>query len=193
MHLSANHENKRRGYRVDDAISMLDTPLSAEEFEQKKMGAGTYSHHSGLMPHMSPGEMSAGSGFDHLSGELAKMLQTIDQKLNYLISAQMLSDASRLDLSERPVNLSISGMRFSTKSHYKAGDGMKITMMLSGSPPLLMELLAKAARVEPANEGQQVAVDFVFRNEDEEQSLSQYILRREREMIRRTAHQSEKP
>jgi hypothetical protein len=190
--LPANHENKRRGYRVDDAISMLDTPLSAEAFEQKKRGAGIYSHHSGLTPHITSGETSTGAGFDHLSGDLAKMLHAIDQKLNYLISAQMLSDANRLNLTERPVNLSISGMRFLTESHYKEGDGMKITMMLPGSPPLLMELLAKVTRAEPAKEGQQVAVDFVFRGEEEEDNLSQYILKREREMIRRTAQKEEK-
>lgn len=186
--MSANQGNKRRGYRVDDVIPMSDTPLSAEAFEQKKLGAGISSHHSGLMTH----EISSSTGFDHLGSDLVKMLQMLDQKLNYLISTQILSDASRLNLTERTVNLSISGMRFLTTSNYKEGDGMKVTMMLPGSPPLLMELLAKAARAEPAEEGQQVAVDFVFRSEEEEDSLSQYILKREREMIRRAVQKSEK-
>lgn len=184
--------NKRRSYRVDDAIPMRDTPLSTESFREKKTRIGVRSRQSGMMAHVLGGDLSSGVGFDHLGSDIGKALQMMDQKLNYLISIQMLSDASQLNLSERAVNLSVSGMRFFTESHYKEGDCLEVTMMLPSFPPQLMELLCEVTRVKSTKGGQQVAVDFVFRNEEEERSISGHVFKRQREMIRLTAQRERK-
>jgi len=185
-------KNKRRGYRVDDVMPMLDTPLSTEEFHEKKTQIGTRARQSGMMGNMTGGELSLGFGFeDHLGNDIGKALQMIDQKLNYLISTQMLNDANRLHLQEQSVNLSITGMNFLSENHYREGDGVEITLMLPSFPPLLMELLAEVKRIKPGKKGQHIGVDFVFRSEDEERNISHHVLKRQREMIRLAAQKAE--
>jgi len=184
-------KNRRQDFRVDDILPMKDTPLDKEKFEYERTHIGIRSRQSSMLRNMVGNDIFS-SVTPESDSELCNALGALDAKLNYLIGVNMLNDANRCDLEERPVNLSVTGMSFVTTHAYKAGDAMEIVLMLPALPPLVLEVLALVQRVKPAAKGQiNVGVSFVYRCNEEEDQLSRYIFKRHREMIRIESRQQE--
>ncbi len=184
-------QNRRNDFRVDDVLPMKDTPLNEEEFERERTHIGIRSRQSSMLRSIVGDDVFA-SRAPEADTELCNAIRSLDAKLNYLIGVNMLNDANRSDLEERPVNLSVSGMSFVTPRAYKAGDGLEVVLMLPALPPLVLELLGRVRRVESRPDGQRlVGVAFVFRCQDEEEQISRYVFKRHREMIRMESLQEE--
>ncbi len=184
-------QNRRRDFRVDDVLPMKDTPLNEEEFERERTHIGIRSRQSSMLRTIVGDDVFA-SAAPEADTELCNAIRSLDAKLNYLIGVNMLNDANRSDLEERPVNLSVSGMSFVTPRAYKEGDGLEVVLMLPALPPLVLEVLGRVRRVESRPKGQHlVGVSFVFRCQDEEDQISRYVFKRHREVIRMEALQQE--
>jgi len=97
----------------------------------------------------------------------------------------MLNDASHGNMQERPVNLSVTGISFTTENYYQLGDAVAINLMLPSFPPSILELVGTIVRApNPEGKKQKVGVKFYYRCDDEEDTIAKYVYRRHRETIR---------
>ncbi|MDQ6971702.1 MAG: PilZ domain-containing protein [Mariprofundaceae bacterium] len=185
--------NRRQDFRVDDLLPMQDKPVDEAAFEYEMRHIGIRSRQSSLLRTMVGNDIFANMiGADGDDSDITRALGALDAKLNYLIGVNMLNDANRNDLDERPVNLSVTGISFASTESYNLGDRLEVTLMLPSLPPLVMELLGTVKRVEPAPRGQvYVGALFNFRCDDEQEQLARYVFRRHREMIRLESRERE--
>jgi len=185
--------NRRQDFRVDDLLPIQDKPIDDATFEFEKRHIGIRSRQSRMLRNMVGNDIFASITQGPSDGsDTSRALEALDAKLNYLIGVNMLNDANRNDLDERPVNISATGISFATSRPYKLGDHLEVTLMLPALPPMVMELLGTVRRVEPAPRGQiYIGVNFSYRCNDEQEQLAGYIFRRHREVIRMELREKE--
>lgn len=179
------NENRRQDFRIDDILPMRDEQISMEEFTQLKTQLSIRSRQNSMLLKMVGRDVFAPDSHEGMSQELANAIDTLDAKLNYLIGINMLNDASRSDLQERAVNLSVTGTSFHTKTRYNKNDMLKISMMLPSFPPIILELIGEVTWVKPETNGYlHIGVQFHFRCDEEEDNIAKYVFRRHREYLR---------
>jgi len=183
--MSESGSNRREDFRVDDIIPMDDSPLSTEEFEVRKNHVGIRSRQSSMLREMVGTDIFSNDLRGKLNTDMANAMEALDSKLNYLIGVNMLNDANRSNLKERTVNLSLTGASFVSEERYRQGDPLAVTLMLPAFPPTVLELLGEVVWSRKTADGKPfVGARFVFRCEEEEDTLAKYVFRRHREMIR---------
>ena len=183
--MSEDASNRRQDFRVDDVVPMNDTPLSTEEFEVRRKHVGIRSRQSSMLRDMVGNDIFSNDLRGKLNTDMANAMEALDTKLNYLIGVNMLNDASRSNLQERPVNFSTTGASFVSDERYREGDPLFMTMMLPAFPPTVLELLGEVVWSRKTADGKPfIGVRFVFRCDEEEDTLTKYVFRRHREMIR---------
>ncbi len=177
--------NRRLDFRQDDMIRMNEELLTKEEYDIEVNRVGILSGQSNLLHSLSGGgsahEISSAA---HLNPEVSRALELLDAKLNYVIGMNVMQQTDHTDMKERFVNMSATGMRFTSSVFCKKGEHLKITMSLPLSPPVLLELLAEVVYIKVTNGRTQLGVAFMFRCEEEEDSVVRYIFKRQRETIR---------
>jgi len=179
-------QNQRLDFRQDDMLCMRDVLLQPEQYEAEKKHTGIRSHQSGLLQNLAGSDaFSEDGGPGRLNPDVARALELIETKLNYLIGINMMQQPDHAELTERPVNMSASGMRFTTDERYKVGDKLKITLSLPVFPPVILDILARVVHV-TAKPGDrtQLGVTYIYRCEEEEDVVTRYIFKRHRESIR---------
>ena len=188
-----NGDNRRQDFRIDDMIPMSDAPLTREEYEVKKKQVGIRSRQSSMLQDMVGRDIFSSELKDHLNSDMAKAMESLDAKLNYLIGVNMLNDANRSNLKERPINLSVTGASFYSSERYRDGDYVKVTLMLPSFPPTILDLLGEITWAAQQSNGKaHIGVRFYFRCDEEEDSIAKYIFRRHREMLRLRAKETER-
>lgn len=184
--------NRRQDFRVDDMIPLRDIPISTEEFEIKKTHVGIRSRQSTMLRDMMGKDIFAESNA-MANSEIAKAVEALDAKLNYLIGVNMLNDANRSDLEERAVNLSVTGAAFVSKERYRKGDPIAVTLMLPAFPPTVLDLIGEVVWSRFDEKGRPlIGVQFFYRCKEEEDAIAQYVFKRDREMIRLRNREAEK-
>jgi len=176
--------NRREDFRVDDVIPMRDQPISTEEYEVKKLHVGIRSRQSSMLRDMVGKDVFAEGGAA-ASSEMAKAVEALDAKLNYLIGVNMLNDANRSELKDRPINLSVTGASFVSDERYRQGDPIALSLMLPAFPPTVLDLIGDVVWSRPTGDGRSnIGVHFYFRCDEEEDAIAKYVFKRNREMIR---------
>ncbi len=176
--------NQRLDFRQDDVIRMKDARLTEDQFETE-MGRTGFHYQSPCLMQGTMGDDGVLEASRLLNPDMARMLGMLEAKLNYLIGMNVMRQVELPDLEERPVNISITGMRFASGREYKAGDRVKLTLSLPFFPPVVVDLLARVVYVNPHGKGRsQVGVSFIYRSEEEEEVITHYIFKRHREAIR---------
>lgn len=184
--INQSRKNKRAGFRIDDVLPVAISMLTPEQFASERNRPGKGIFETTMVRDLLKREMTEGNGKSgQISPRLGKILEGIDAKLNYLVSIEMMRDIRRRGLQEKPLNLSVTGARFKSRTVHAKGEHMKIAMMLPMLPPVSMDLLAEVQRCKQSSDGvYDVAVMFCFRCRDEENKITQYVYKRQREMIR---------
>ncbi len=184
MH-EVENDHGRQDFRIDDVIPVSDKKLTAEEFELCKNKVGIRSRQNSMLQQMVGRDIFAAAEYENNNSDMTQALEALDAKLNYLIGVNMLNDASHSDMQERPVNLSLTGLSFTTNHSYQVGDCTHINLMLPSFPPSILELLGTIVRVSPCDgKHLKVGAKFHFRSDDEEDTVAKYVYRRHRETIR---------
>ncbi len=179
-----NSDNGRQDFRINDVIPLSDERMSAEDFEINKTKVGVRSRQNGMLRQMVGRDIFATDPAG-VNPEMSQALEALDAKLNYLIGVNMLNDATRSDMQERPVNLSVTGISFTTRNYYQLGEAVAINLMLPSFPPSILELVGTVVRSpRPEGKKQNIGVKFYFRCDDEEDTIAKYVYRRHRETIR---------
>ncbi|EAU54705.1 PilZ domain-containing protein [Mariprofundus ferrooxydans] len=178
-------EHGRQDFRIDDVIPVSDKKLTNEQFELCRTKVGVRSRQNSMLQQMVGRDIFAGDEHAGLSAEVAVALESLDAKLNYLIGVNMLNDASHSEMQERPVNLSVTGISYVSDCSYQAGDYVAVSLMLPSFPPTIMELVGTVVRASRLADGQmKIAIRFYYRCDDEGDTISKYVYKRHREMIR---------
>jgi len=185
-------EQGRQDFRIDDMIPLNDEKLTPEEYQIARNRVGIRSRQSNMLRQMVGRDLFGTDGGDGVTPELAKGLESLDAKLNYLIGVNMLNDANNSHLQERPVNISVTGASFNADQKYEKGDAIRLTLMLPAFPPTILELVGLVRRVEKLSGGRlRVALQFHYRCDDEEDAVAKYVFRRQREMIRAESREAD--
>jgi len=178
-------DNGRQDFRINDVIPVSDERMSAEDYQINKTKVGVRSRQNGMLRQMVGRDIFSADHDAEASSEMSQALEALDAKLDYLIGVNMLNDATRGDMQERPVNLSVTGISFTTRNYYQLGEAIAINLMLPSFPPSILELLGTVVRAPTPNDKKQhVGVKFYFRCDDEEDTIAKYVYRRHRETIR---------
>jgi len=178
-------KKERKEFRVDDMIPMHESILTKHEYEEKRTQISSRSRQASLLQDMIGQDLFGNDARDRMNPELSEAMHKLDSKLNYLIGANMMHDAANANLKERPVNLSCTGAAFVPSEPCAKGMYVEVTMMLATFPPTPMELLAEVMWIRRKKSGEPfMGIRFLFRNKDEEDTLTKYIFKRSREMIR---------
>jgi len=178
-------KNRRQDFRVDDIVAMDDRNISLAEYQQQTQHPGIRSRQNAMIQDMIGKDISASNFSSVVNQDLAKALETIDTKLNYLIGVNMVNDANRSNLKERPINLSVTGASFRTENQYKKGDYISLSLMLPSFPPSIVELVAQVTWAKKETTASTyIGVHFLYRCNDEESSISSHVFKRHRESIR---------
>jgi len=181
----AMSDNGRQDFRIKDVIPVSDERMSAEDFEINKTKVGVRSRQNGMLRQMVGRDIFSTEHEAGASPEMSQAIEALDAKLNYLIGVNMLNDANRSDMQERPVDLSVTGISFSTRNYYQMGEAVAINLMLPSFPPSILELVGTIVRSpRPEGKKQKIGVKFYFRCDDEEDTIAKYVYRRHRETIR---------
>jgi len=184
MH-EVENDHGRQDFRIDDVIPVSDKKLTVQEFDLCKNKVGIRSRQNSMLQQMVGRDIFANAENEGANSEMTQALEALDAKLNYLIGVNMLNDASHSDMQERPVNLSLTGMSFTTNQAYQVGDSTHINLMLPSFPPSILELVGAIVRVSSQDEQHwKIGVKFYFRSDDEEDTVAKYVYRRHRETIR---------
>ena len=91
-------------------------------------------------------------------------------------------DLSRADSSI--VNISATGMRFTTTRSYSSGDTIEIRMLLPLSPPIGVLVVGSVIRGREAGQAYEISLDFGEMSTEVRDTIIQYTLERQREVIR---------
>lgn len=178
-------QNRRQDFRIDDVLAMRDQLITKEEYDAQRKQPGIRSRQNAMLQDMVGRDILANDLKEALNLDLAKAIETLDAKLNYLIGVNMLNDANRSELKERPINLSVTGASFFSDTRYRERDFTQLSIMLPSFPPSILELIGTVTWVKQApNKMQHVGVRFNFRSDDEESSIVKYVFQRHREHIR---------
>ena len=177
--------NRREAFRQTEVLPMQEELLTPEQLSAEMNISGIVSAHSGLQDLMS-NDSGSGHYGSTLSPEISGALETLDQKLDYLINLHMDKDDEQ-EYGQRLVDMSANGIGFLTQEKCSTGDWLKIKLKLPLFPPLKLNLLGKVvdAVADKGNHGEtRIGVSFVYRCEQEEDGIIKYLFKRQRERIR---------
>ena len=178
--------NNREAFRQEEVLPMQEELLTAEQFSAEMNRTGIVSQHSALIQDLINNDASPGHYGTSLSPEITGALETLELKLNYLITQQMDNDDD-VEYGQRFVSLSASGIGFLTQEKCKKGDWLKIKLKLPMFPPLKLELLGKVVSTvaeRGKQSGTRLGISFLYRCEQEEDGIIKYLFKRQRERIR---------
>jgi hypothetical protein len=187
-------ENRRRFFRIDDAVRLSYRALDADELADRvaRLAEGLGGSFA-LMASLSAvtHRMSVSlRRIEQRSGDVAAYLRALDQKIETVARALLLQDPSLPAMSEAPVNLSAGGLAIVTGQCLPVGTPLEIRLLLL---PALAGILAFGAVVEctepPPGEGHPpgsrlMRVDFTHIRDEDRDLLIGHMLRRQGERLR---------
>lgn len=194
--IGLNHIPARTHLRVDALVKMICRKISAEEYQSKRRKfelnmaaeADDFARSANAL-RGDDGECPA-SG---VPAELMAEIQSIHHKLDFIIRQLGTHDEVNLFTCEPvAVNISGSGLRFCSATHYCAGDLLDITLLLPISSGVVVELVGQVMRCsEPGGAGEtpeagqyDTAVKFLAVTEDDRECIIRYVFKRQRELLR---------
>lgn len=194
-------ENRRRFFRIDDAVRLSYRPLAADELAERvtRLGEGLGGSFA-LMASLSAitHRMSVSlRRIEQLHGDVAAYLRALDQKIEVLARALLLQDPSLPEMSVEPVNLSAGGLAIATGQCLPVGTPLEVRLLLL---PALAGILAFGAVVECTDPlpGEGLApgtrlmrVDFTHIRDEDRDLLIKHMLRRQGERLRQARQSAE--
>ena len=122
---------------------------------------------------------------------LWKMLIAINSKLHMILERLQLESEGLINVKNKPVNLSASGLRFTMDEKVGIGDLLEIKMLLPKYPPIGILAYGNVVKVHDKEDGT-YEVSLHFHNMDDEvrDEIIQYALKRQREIIKKEREQT---
>ena len=122
---------------------------------------------------------------DAVHPRLWNMLVDINTKLGMILERLDLHKEGFVQIENRRVNLSATGLKVITPEKAEVGDNLEIKMLLPTYPPIGILTFGRVVRVDKAdNDEYELALHFDEMDEDIREEIIQYTLKRQRELIR---------
>lgn len=175
-------EQKRSYFRVDDAFPVEAKRLKDDApYKKSKIFRG----YDVETPDLDlPDET--------INPRLWQMLVDINAKLTMILDRLNFESEGFKKSEEKMVNLSASGIRFTTNEKVVPGDKLEVKMLLPTGPPVGIVTYGDVIRANEIRDGQyEVSLHFSDMDEEVREEIIRYAINRQREMIRKERQQNE--
>jgi hypothetical protein len=182
-------ENEKRSYfRIDDVISVVANPVeidleNLDEFKKCIVSSKAFAMtDSSVEPEGFPGD----NGDISENRKLYEMLAEIKSKVDYIINHLMIEKEGLFTTAKKRVNISASGIRFTTEQEANVGDVMEIKLLLPTFPPVAVFAYGRVTRIKKLKNGKSdIALEYLNMSESVRNEIVRYTLEHQREMIRK--------
>lgn len=123
---------------------------------------------------------------------LTEWLNTINKKLDSIISLLTIQQHGFHELPLSLINISGGGLSFLSEKMFQRGDILEIKLLLDIPIPLGLYLYGEVIRSEKKNNNFDVAVKFIKINEEIRDCIIRYVLYKEKQIISQTKGISER-
>lgn len=121
---------------------------------------------------------------------LAQCLLIINAKLDTVLSSLSLQREGMRAQQASPVNISGSGLRFTSSEPFAVGDVVKIKLVLPTHPDTVFHIYGRVVRSQPKScEGSNVSVSFSVIDEDIRARIVKFVFEKQREQLRNKRRQ----
>jgi hypothetical protein len=128
---------------------------------------------------------------DTVSPKLWNLLVDINTKLGMILEHLHLESEGLSKADNLPVNISASGLRFTSSVPFEHGDLIEIKMLLPANPAVGILTHGKVVRVAQMDDGAyETSLNFVGLGDEVRDIIIQYTLKRQREVVRRYRDQN---
>ncbi len=177
-----NGQSERREYfRVEDLL-----PTSIRKVDEKltRIKGKTI---PGLQPGIGYPTAPDETDDNSINPVLMRKLNEINQRLELLMNHMNLISYGLANINVRMVSISASGIRVICDEYFKPGECVEIKILLTSNTSYWVILYGKVTRSIDAGKSQwEVGIEFFEMGDEVRNTLSSYIISRQREMIRRT-------
>jgi c-di-GMP-binding flagellar brake protein YcgR len=193
--LQDNARDRRRFFRIDDAVRFAYRPLTAAELEagvarlNEGMG-GAYALMASLAAISQRVSVSL-RRIEHQNAEVAHYLKALDQKIDTVARTLLVQGSDLAAKRAEPVNLSAGGLAIPVREGLDPGTPVEVRLLLL---PSLAGILAYGAVVECGAPSEQsgfpdgsrvMRIDFTHIRDEDRDLLIRHMLRRQGEHLRR--------
>ena len=171
---------RRESFRVDDLLPITYSKIQGESPPARSRILAGFSQ-----------ECSIPSSYEEAPDEITKtllfkMLLEINAKLGLILNRLTQESEGLTKVEPKQVSLSLSGVKFTTGEILKRDDLMELKILLPLNPPVWVAVYGKVVRVEVLGNNQyEVAVRFTDLDDEISETIYQYTLKRQREIIRK--------
>jgi len=176
-----NQKNDRREYfRVED---LLPTSIKKIDEELAKMKGKTI---PGLQSGIGCPTGIEETPEDSINPVLWRMLTEINRKLTVLLDNMYLTSQGLANIQVKKVSISASGMRVLCDENFEPGDYVEIKILLTANTSFWVVLYGRVIRVTQFDSSKwEVGIEFFDMGDEVRNSLSAYMISRQREMIQK--------
>ncbi|HOJ44167.1 MAG TPA: PilZ domain-containing protein [Syntrophorhabdaceae bacterium] len=184
------HRERREFFRIDDRLTLKFRIIDEEEFRYLEDIIRFSPASSFLDTHELSFLKKIELNEEKNKDPVYTYLKIIDRKLDLILDmlAERSQEDSPYNTIQTEVNLSASGVRFSSEIPVKKDDLMELIIILPVYPHMRISALCRVVRTKiNAKNGYkiyEVSLQFVVINEGNRDVLIRYILAKEREMLR---------
>jgi hypothetical protein len=170
---------RRSFFRVDDVLPLASRKVTDRQEPRR----------SHVFPWYSADAPDIEAPGDAVDPQVWKMFVEINRKLGLLLDSLVAENGQMKKYDRKAVNISASGIRFTANEPHEAGEVVELKMLLPMSPPLGVIAYGQVARVEKlVSGGYGVALHFVDMDDETQETIIQYVLKRQRETMRNRQH-----
>lgn len=177
-------QNRREHFRVEISVPVTWRALTEREIELLKKGLGLSLFRQVDLPGPIE-EILAQTAPGSKEEKLYRSLQLINNKVDFLIDQIFLRDSAKPPVRDDLVEISGSGLKFTTREEIPPGTFLKIGVILPGTFLFQLELVAEAMRVEKMKDASLVAARIVEIDEAAKDAIIKVVFQKQREEIRR--------
>ncbi len=175
--------NQREHFRVEMTVPVKWKILTDSEKEIVNKGMGNTLFREGGIP--SPidtflEEASPGSKDE----QLYQSLQLLNNKLDFIIEQMMSSSQNRISGNDNIMEISASGLKFSSEEKFEKGTMLKMELIMPGIVQYNMELITEIVRVTESDNRYINAASIVHIREDARDSIVKLVFQKQRIDIR---------
>ncbi|MCL0084910.1 PilZ domain-containing protein [Thermodesulfovibrionales bacterium] len=115
---------------------------------------------------------------------LTDWLKMLDAKLNSIIAMLSLHLDEFCSLPLTKVNISGSGLRFSSTERYNSGDILEVKMMFPLIPPITIYVYGEVVTVNDFEDRFAISVKFIAIDEEVRDEITRFVFKKQKEILR---------
>jgi hypothetical protein len=170
--------DKRQHYRVNDVLPLIVRKAAKHD---KNLRSKIILGFEAITLDEAPLEFE-----NRVDVQLWKFLLDINNKLDVILDRLSIDSEGLVNATNRHATISTGGISFVIEERFEPGDWIEIKMLLPIKPCMGIVVYGEVVRVsDPSPEGNKVVVTFLELEPGVENVLSQYVLQRQREMLRK--------